>query len=182
MAGAQSTLNWTHHKLSCGMLNQKKEKQPEERKLNVKWCECILFWMLGVWVCVRTYLAVHLNRQFLWWKKTENGGVTDCSSQADKIFILFTGNRVWNFDEEQFASLDDYEEVGFVLCHRKANARTLLLQKTCPPHHQPAPSLSSLPFALLAPFISTSASDYSSLVLWARAPAGSPFHQALPWS
>lgn len=94
--------------------------------------------------------------------KEDWGGVTDSSSQGASIFILFAGNGVWNFDEEQFTSLDGCEEVCFVRGHRKSRGpRTAGSKKSAqrhPPsalHHQPS----------WHRFPATSASGYSSIVL-----------------
>ncbi|MED6287125.1 hypothetical protein CHARACLAT_013247 [Characodon lateralis] len=106
-----------------------------------------------VYMCAYVCLPCSLSKmcQFLWCKRTEDVSFTDSSRQTGRAFILFTGSLVRKFDEEQFASLDDYEEVGFVLCHRKSQVHTLLAPKTCPPHHQVAPTLCSFFSALLAP-------------------------------
>lgn len=127
-------------------------------------CDCVV----SVRVHVCTYLAVRLRTaSYKHWKRTEDwGGVTDSSSQGASIFILFAGNGVWNFDEEQFASLDGCEEVCFVRGHRKSRGpRTAGSKKSAHPiaqrhppsalHHQPS----------WHRFPATSASGYSSIVL-----------------
>lgn len=80
---------------------------------------CVQIWLRCEWMCVLT-LHLSKNCQLQMVKEDRGRGVTDSSSQGASISILFAGSRVWNFDEEQFASLDGYEEVGFVRCHRKA--------------------------------------------------------------
>lgn len=48
--------------------------------------------------------------------------------------------------------------------------------KTCPPHHQPAPTLCPSPSTLLAPLFGCFSQQlFHHCVVWPRAPAGSPF-------
>lgn len=58
----------------------------------------------------------------------------------------------------------------------KSRARTLLAPKTCPPHHQPAPTLCPSPTALLALLFGCFGQWlFHYCVVWPWAPAGSPF-------
>lgn len=129
-------------------------------------------------VDVCAHLAFSLrSASYKWWKRTEDGGVTDSSSQGDSIYILFTGSRVWNIDEERFASLDGYEEVGFVCHHRKAMPTHCQLQNLPTP---PPTSIHPLPFTHHPPgttFWRHQPAVIPLLCCMAKSTCWEPFHQ-----
>lgn len=99
---------------------------------------CVKMWLLCKWMSVLTLLpvtTVELKRRW---------GCAESPRQVAGIRILFTASRVWNFDEERFASLDGYEEVGFVGCHQKSRClqkpANLITNRQPPSALHPPPS------------------------------------------
>lgn len=84
-----------------------------------------------------------------------------------------------NLDEEQFASLDAYEEVGFVRHHRKAVAAHCQVQNlpTAPPLHPLPFSPPATPLALLLGSISQRL--FPLLCSMAKNTCWEPFHPTL---
>lgn len=116
--------SWAHCKLPGRILDQKgKSHWKESEAWRVVRCVGWCFWKMhisGLWVNVSWCVRSPCCSPKICQKQTEDGVVSDSPSQGAGVSILFAGSRVWNFDEEQFASLDGYEEVGFVPYHPKA--------------------------------------------------------------
>lgn len=139
-------------------------------------CNCVVSISMSEWMC-----SPCCSSKYGHWMRTEDGGVTDSSSQVASISILFAASWVWNFDEEQFASLDGYEEDGFVRCHQKAVSAHYWLRNTAhPTTNRHPPSALHPPPSWQRFFYRFGQRLFLHYVVWPRAPAGGPFIKP-PW-